>query len=173
MRDLVETVIGRVMHAHPYFDESSPAHAGRQAPQSRELIPGGNKLAADPPDNDRLWQASRQFEALFVAQLLNGMRKSVPSSGLLGKGFADDVQTSMLDQAIADAVGKQGRLGIARSLYRQLGHEQSAQQQRVHPHINPMAAQVSAPNSDNTPVQRDIGMPRQGSMTTQGERHAH
>ncbi|MDQ6971349.1 MAG: rod-binding protein, partial [Mariprofundaceae bacterium] len=61
-----------------------------------------------------------------IEQMLATMRKSIPHSDLSGKGFANDIQTTMLDQAIAQAVGKQGRMGIASSLYRQLSVQQQS-----------------------------------------------
>ncbi len=139
MRDLVETVISQVMRQQPDY----PATASKTAKQrtvnrvpadstlhTRELIPAQISAGSTPPANDRLWQASRQFEMLFIEQMMTSMRKTVPDSGFLNKGFAEDVQTSMLDQAIAEAVGKQGRIGIARSLYRQLS--QQPQGEAVH-----------------------------------------
>ena len=123
MKDLVETVIGQVMRqdtAYAGKSASSPARMDAPARRVHQLNPAGGNRGAMPPDNDPLWKTSRQFEALFVEQMLSSMRKAIPDSGLLKKGFAEDVSTSMMDQAIADSIGKQGRMGMATSLYRQL-----------------------------------------------------
>jgi len=130
MRDLVETVISQVMRQESRYSPAADTPA-RQAirkntHRTHELTPPSSVSGQMPPANDKLWQASRQFETLFVEQMLTSMRKTVPDSGLIKKGFADDVQTSMLDQAIAEAVGKQGRMGIAQSLYRQLSQQTQA-----------------------------------------------
>jgi len=135
MRDLVETVISQVMKQRPDYSVSSSQTTRQRtvnrvpadsALHTRELIPAQSASGATPPDNDPLWQASRKFETLFIEQMMTSMRKTVPDSGFLKKGFAEDVQSSMLDQAIAEAIGKQGRMGIARSMYRQLSQHTQA-----------------------------------------------
>lgn len=68
----------------------------------------------------KLWRACCQFEAVFVQQMLAVMRTSIPDSGLLPRGFSENVHSSMFDQAVAAAVGGRGQLGIALSIYRQL-----------------------------------------------------
>jgi len=131
MRDLVETVISQVMRQDSAYKASSSAPSRPRMPapahQVHHLNPAPGMSGRTPKANDPLWQASRQFEALFVEQMLASMRKTIPDSGLLKKGFAEGVQTSMLDQAVADSIGKQGRMGIASSLYRQLSNHYPAQ----------------------------------------------
>ncbi len=95
---------------------SHPVHQGQQHALRRKNIRGFH------PANARLWRVSRVFEAMFVQQLLSVMHKTVPSSGLIDKGFAENVQSSMFNQALAKAVSQRGGLGIARSIYRQFSH---------------------------------------------------
>jgi len=68
---------------------------------------------------------------MLVQQMLDAMRKTVPQSGLLHAGFAEDVQGSMFDQAVARAVTREGGLGIAEAIYRQISHAQAR-----HPHAD-------------------------------------
>ncbi len=85
----------------------------------------GIKTPAHPENKDSgLWQVSLRFEALFLQQIMSAMHKTVPHSGLLPSGFADDMYRSMLDQAIADTAGHRSSLGIARDIYRQLYRQQ-------------------------------------------------
>jgi len=70
--------------------------------------------------NPRLWKASVQFEAIFLEQLLASMKKTIPDSGLLKKGFAEDTQSDMFNQAVAESIAQHSRTGIATTLYRQL-----------------------------------------------------
>ncbi len=95
-----------------------PVHQG----QRQHRASGQKDVRGFHPVNTRLWRVSRVFEAMFVQQLLSAMHRTVPSSGLLGKGFAEDVQSSMFNQALAKAVSQQGQLGIARNIYRQFSH---------------------------------------------------
>lgn len=142
MRDLVETVIAEVMRRHPSPPEppatpARPAGRNRAAFQHELDVARGKHGAASvraarPPAerrrDPRLWRASRAFEALMVRQMLDAMRKTVPHSGLLHSGFAEDVQGSMFDQAVARAVSGEGGLGIAQAIYRQISRIQGETQ---------------------------------------------
>jgi len=126
MRDLVETVIAQVMQQDK--QTTKPA-ADPEAFKSRFMEVLNNKPVAkmgDKPEikNKELWDVSVKFEAIFFQQMMSAMRKTVPESGFLPHGFAEGVQESMFDQAVADAGSKGGSLGIAANIYRQL--EQSA-----------------------------------------------
>jgi|GEM_PF-3356275 len=90
----------------------------------RAAIPSlGHVATARVPEagkrDEKVWQTCCQFEALFINRLLSEMRKS-SSAGSEQKSFAGDVHYAMLDQAIAESTGKQGLLGIATTLYRQM-----------------------------------------------------
>lgn len=152
MKDLVETVIGQVMRQNATYPGQAAATATRMpnAPAHRiqQLSPAGEHHAAIASERDPLWKASRQFEALFVEQMLSSMRKAIPDSGLMKKGFAQDVSTSMMDQAVADSIGKQGRMGIATSLYRQLSNVYTAGTQEAQQGPKQEQIQANAQNGD-------------------------
>ncbi|MDX8392198.1 MAG: hypothetical protein R8K53_06495, partial [Mariprofundaceae bacterium] len=84
MRDLVETVISQVMRQEPSY--ASPAsipttrHAEQNTHRTHELTPPGTGGGQTHHANERLWQVSRQFETIFVEQMLTSMRKTVPDS---------------------------------------------------------------------------------------------
>ncbi len=147
MRDLVETVIAEVMRRHP-SPPDLPATPSRPVIRDRaafqhELDVARGKLGkasarhvqphADTHRDPKLWRASRAFEALMIQQMLDAMRKTVPHSGLLRSGFAEDVQGSMFDQAVANAVSGEGGLGIAEAIYRQVSRTQGS----PHPQARP------------------------------------
>jgi Rod binding domain-containing protein len=92
--------------------------------------------APAPKRDPKLWKVSQQFEAIFVQQMLEAMHKSVPHSGFLPNGFAEQVHESMFDQAVADDISKVSGLGIASAIYRELAHVGQGQ------------AQAKAPNAD-------------------------
>ncbi|MDQ6955565.1 MAG: rod-binding protein [Mariprofundaceae bacterium] len=79
-----------------------------------------SKPLDDKHPNKDLWDVSVKFEGIFFQQMMAAMRKTVPESGFLPHGFAEGVQESMFDQAVADAGSKSGSLGIAMNIYRQL-----------------------------------------------------
>lgn len=111
----------------------SLAHGIRHLAQSQAA--GANSLGHHPAvrtaQDKKLWKVSLQFEAVFMQQLFSSMHKSVPKSGFLPSGFAEDMHNSMMDQAVAKAASQAGSLGIAPSIYRQLQQISQAQVQPV------------------------------------------
>jgi len=131
MRDLVETVIAQVMKKDPW-----PVPVKRHAPERitgihKPAFTASGAAAIEKPvrkhQDERLWKASLKFEALFTQQMLATMQKSVPKSGLLPGGFAEDVHNAMFERTVAEAISKQGSIGIADSIYRQLSRSDMAQ----------------------------------------------
>jgi len=122
MRDLVETVIAQVMAqdkpaTKPVSDPEAFKSRFVQALNHKPVPQVNDKLEVK---NKALWDVSVKFEGIFFKQMMSAMRKTVPESGFLPHGFAEGVQESMFDQAVADAGSKRGSLGIAMNIYRQL-----------------------------------------------------
>jgi flagellar protein FlgJ len=70
--------------------------------------------------NPRLYKACREFEAIYIKQMLNVMRKTVDRSGLLDGGFAQEVFEDMLYDEYAKKMAEHAGFGLSDSLYRQL-----------------------------------------------------
>lgn len=80
------------------------------------------RAARDPQGAVR--EAARQFEALFMQELMKSLRSTVGDGGLLDGGAGADMATSLLDQQYAGQLaGMRGGLAesIARQLERQMG----------------------------------------------------
>jgi flagellar protein FlgJ len=80
------------------------------------------RAARDPQGAVR--EAARQFEALFLQELMKSLRATVGDGGLLESGAGGELATSMLDQQYAGQLaGMRGGLAeaIARQLERQMG----------------------------------------------------
>ena len=73
---------------------------------------------ASAQDREAIRQVAQQFEALFMRQLLKGMRDAVPKSGMFD-GPGSDTFTSMLDTQLSTAAAAQGN-GLAALIERQL-----------------------------------------------------
>lgn len=71
-------------------------------------------------EQERLREATRDFEALFVKQMLDAMRNTVQKSGLLDGGFAEQTYEDMLYDEYAQQIAKTANLGIADMLYQQM-----------------------------------------------------
>jgi flagellar protein FlgJ len=71
-------------------------------------------------DNKQLYQACQDLESVFVYRLLSTMRASIPRSDLITRGMATQTFESMLDEEYAKTISRQGSLGLADIMYRQL-----------------------------------------------------
>ncbi len=70
---------------------------------------------------DALRQASRQFEAVFIHQMVSAMRKTVGEGGLLNKSNGENIFEGMLDEEWSKKLaGKSGPGGLSEILYKQL-----------------------------------------------------
>ena len=71
----------------------------------------------------KLKEACRDFEALFIKQMLDTMRKTVNKSGMLDGGMAEDIFEDMLYDDYAKSMADTGSFGIAKMMYRELSGE--------------------------------------------------
>ena len=72
--------------------------------------------AGRSPETERkeLARACSEFEAIFIEQLFKTMRATVPETGLLRGGRAEEIYTGMLDQQIAAEMARgQGSIGLS------------------------------------------------------------
>jgi len=101
--------------------------AGSGAPAWGTAAWAGARFAcpgARAREQAKLRQACQLFEAQFLKMLWKEMRKTVPQTGLIHGGQAEQMFTDMLDQAVADNSVKAGRsMGIAAMLEKQLSRE--------------------------------------------------
>lgn len=71
-------------------------------------------------DLKKLKDLSQQFEGVFINQLMQAMRRTVPKTEYLGGGMGEDTFTSLLDQEYSNEMAKTGESDIGKNLYRQL-----------------------------------------------------
>lgn len=76
---------------------------------------------------EQIRQAAKQFEAVFVTQMLEPMFESVSTDGMFGGGHAESVYRSFLVQEIGEQIADQGGFGIAESVAREMLALQEAQ----------------------------------------------
>jgi len=69
---------------------------------------------------EKLRGLSHEFEALFLKQMLDVMRESIPDGGLVGSSMGEDTFTSMLDDRLASEAARRSQDGLGEALYRQL-----------------------------------------------------
>jgi flagellar protein FlgJ len=89
---------------------------------------GKLKAAADKGSSESIQEAARQFESLFMKELLKSMREATLKSGMLDNP-GSDLGTDLLDQQFAlQMSGQAGGLSalIAQQLSRQMGQSNAA-----------------------------------------------
>ena len=178
MRDLVETVIGGILQREQMQQQakqhqarqSSSAHTQAGTPHAvkaftphASLHAVGAQTSVSKQEHDpELWKVSKQFEAIFVQQMLSEMRKTVSKSGFMPSGFAEDVHASMMDDAVAQTGVKQSSFGIAENIYRQLERNQ-ADMKQAH------TAQEISPAADTLHTAEQLAT----DINLEVNRHAH
>ena len=99
-----------------------PAASGHtEAETLPASLPAANPQ--DAQDLARLRQAAVKFEAFFVAQMMEQMRKATAALADKDSALNDQVNQAplaMADNAVADALSAQGAFGIADVLVRQM-----------------------------------------------------
>lgn len=88
-------------------------------PVSAPLLATGSLAQSHGTDREQLAAAARQFEAIFVRQMLAQARKANFGEPLFG-GQALDTFRTMQDEHFADIAGKSGALGLAAQIEAQL-----------------------------------------------------
>ncbi|MCX7788317.1 MAG: rod-binding protein [Spirochaetes bacterium] len=71
-------------------------------------------------DSKKLKEACQDFEAIFIKQMLDGMRKTVPRTELLERTLGEEIFEDMLYTEYAKVMSRRGSLGIADLLFKQL-----------------------------------------------------
>jgi flagellar protein FlgJ len=67
-----------------------------------------------------LFKVCQDFEAIFIKQMLNAMKQTIPKNDLLNGGFAEEIFEDMLYDEYAASMAKTARFGLSNLLYRQL-----------------------------------------------------
>ncbi len=83
---------------------------------------GAALSARSRPAIDRssdLYKACVDFESLFIKQMLNAMRETVPKDGLLDGGLGRDIFEDMLYDEYAKKMAETASFGLADTIYLQ------------------------------------------------------
>jgi len=85
-------------------------------------LPSAKGLSAQKIDKDsKLYQACEDFQAVFIKQMLDTMRKTVDKSGgLMEPNEGEKVFEDMLYDEYSKKMSKSAGFGLADSIYRQM-----------------------------------------------------
>lgn len=91
-------------------------------PTSRELMK--TPLPVDTPKEKKLLQASKDFEAIFVRQILASMHTNTTKNTVFGNsGQGQEIYQSIYDSKLADQIAQGQGLGVGKVLYRQISQQ--------------------------------------------------
>jgi flagellar protein FlgJ len=71
-------------------------------------------------DKEKLKKACGEIESLFISQMLQFMRRTIPQSGLLGNGPGKDIYETLFDQELSKSLAKKGGMGLGNMIYKQM-----------------------------------------------------
>ena len=95
--------------------------AASEPPLLPPMVPGGKKI-----DETKLKKACEDFEALFINQLMQSMRRTVLKSKFLEDAPGKEVYQSLFDREISKKMAQKGALGVGKIIYRKvLEHEKA------------------------------------------------
>jgi Rod binding domain-containing protein len=101
------------------------------------------KLAGNPniPQDEKVREVSRQFEAVLLRQILSEARKPVIAGGQ--QSSSSGVYDDMINNQMADDISRSGGFGLAKSLQTQLVHQVLPNASHNTPTATPLKSQVS------------------------------
>ncbi len=74
-------------------------------------------------DDHRLKKACADFEGIFLNQMIQTMRKTIPEGGIFGKSHQSDMYETIFLQEISIKLARERGLGLGDALYRQVRHK--------------------------------------------------
>ncbi|NBX92354.1 MAG: flagellar biosynthesis protein FlgJ [Proteobacteria bacterium] len=82
--------------------------------------PRGLNEPKETPENPELKKVAKQFEAVFINQMIGAMRKTVTPGGLIPESNAERVFKGMLDSEHAERMADAEQLGLSKIIYEHL-----------------------------------------------------
>lgn len=74
-------------------------------------------------DKEKLMEACKDLESVFINQVFDNMRRTVPEGGLFEKSFAMSTYESMLFEEYSKQISRTSSIGIAELLYQHLSRD--------------------------------------------------
>ncbi len=84
-----------------------------------EQLAGNSHLTED----QKVGEATRQFEAILLRQILQNTQKTVIQSKFADNSTAASIYHDLVTKQLSDSISKSGTFGLARTLQKQLTHQ--------------------------------------------------
>jgi Rod binding domain-containing protein len=99
--------------AYPIAPPGAPLPLTREGP-----MPARPEQTSAAPDE--VTRAAREFEAMFLAEMMAPMFQGLDTEGLGGGGLGEQIFRPMLVERYAQAIAQAGGVGLADSIVREL-----------------------------------------------------
>jgi len=106
-----------------------PPFTGEAPPKATEGAPSVTlRMTAPPPagERKRIDDAAKDFEAVFIAQMIGPLFSSVETPAIAGGGKSEEFFKSLLQESYAKAMAERGGFGVADHVKSSLIELQSA-----------------------------------------------
>jgi len=119
--------------------------------------------AVDPAPGSKGREAEvlREYEQLFIYQMLKAMRKTIPDYGVVDSAHRQHFD-EMLDDVLAGEMARSGHFGIARQLAEQIALAAAPQAPANAEGIPLRKALTGIPLSEDGPAGLPVTLPRRG-----------
>ncbi|MEP3245308.1 MAG: rod-binding protein [Sneathiella sp.] len=88
--------------------------------QSSSPLQTSNAPGPQTKTERRAEAAAQEFEAFFLSQILNNMSAGIQTDETFGGGESEKIFRSMLNDEYATSMSRQGGVGIADTVYREI-----------------------------------------------------
>lgn len=90
-----------------------------------KIVPNANPTPLQPMEPERhenpaLKKVAKDFEAVFINQMVGAMRKTVVKGGMIPETNAERIYQSMLDQQHAERISDAEQIGLSNIIYEHL-----------------------------------------------------
>jgi len=93
-----------------------------------ERLAGNARLT----QQQKITEASRQFEAVLLRQILGDAQKTIIPSEFSDNSTAAGIYQDLITHTLADSISKSGAFGLAKTFERQLNHPADAEAKTGH-----------------------------------------
>jgi murein DD-endopeptidase MepM/ murein hydrolase activator NlpD len=124
------------------------------------------RLSPGPSEEKKARDACEGFEAVFIGQMIKEMRKTVPKDGML-HGKHEDEYVSMFDEELSKTLTKQGGIGLADFMQRQLALGAASKKQQVSPESQTGLRRAASESVVTAPVNKAQGNGLRGRLFNQ------
>jgi flagellar protein FlgJ len=104
------------------YSEKNPSQVyqtigGKLSSSSIEIPRNIREEISQDPEKQKLYNASVEFESVFVNMMMKEMRKSIQKNDLFHGGYAEDIFEDFLYDEYSRDISKSSKLGLAEKIY--------------------------------------------------------